>query len=56
MVGYGERRKSGVIVLFLPVVASVAFLLIADLDSPRGDTIRVHAQNLAALSRSINAP
>jgi hypothetical protein len=56
LVGYGERRKSGVIVFILPVVASVAFLLIADLDSPRGGTIRVHAQNLAALSRSVEAP
>jgi hypothetical protein len=56
LVGYGERRKGGVIVFILPFVVSISFLLIADLDSPRGGAIRVHPQNLLAASQSIKAP
>jgi hypothetical protein len=46
LVGYGERRKGGLIVFILPIVISIALFLIADLDSPRGGAIRVHPQNL----------
>jgi hypothetical protein len=56
LVGYGERRKGGLIVFVLPVVVSISFLLIADLDSPRGGAIRVHPQNLLAASRTMKAP
>jgi hypothetical protein len=42
LVGYSERRKGGLIVFILPIVVSVSFFLIADLDSPRGGAIRVH--------------
>ena len=56
LVGYGERRKGGVIVFILPVVVSIAFFLIADLDSPRGGMIRVHPQNLVALEQSLKTP
>jgi hypothetical protein len=55
LVGYGERRKSGLIIFILPVVVSVSFYLIADLDSPRGGAIRVHPQNLLIAQRSMNA-
>jgi hypothetical protein len=49
LVGYGERRKGELILFILPMVVSVAFFLIADLDSPRGGVIRVQPQNLTAL-------
>jgi hypothetical protein len=55
LVGYGERRIGGVIVFILPFVVSISFLLIADLDSPRGGAIRVHPQNLLAASQSVKA-
>jgi hypothetical protein len=55
MVGYGERRKGGALLLVLPVITSIAFLLIADIDSPRGGIIRVLPQNLLLLSESIKA-
>jgi hypothetical protein len=44
----GARRY-----LVLPLIAAIAFLLIADIDSPRGGIIRVRPQNLEALVHSI---
>lgn len=41
--------------LVLPLILSIAFFLIADIDSPRGGIIRVHPQNLVALSNSLRA-
>ena len=38
----------------LPLVVSIAFLLIADIDSPRRGMIRVVPQNLDSLSRSLH--
>ena len=37
----------------LPVVVSVAFMLIADIDSPRRGIIRVNPQNLISLAKSL---
>ena len=56
LVGYGSHRVkvSGILILVLPVIVSIAFLLIADIDSPRGGLIRVKPQNLRALARSIH--
>ena len=53
LIGYGERRKSVVLLFVLPVVVSISFLLIGDIDSPRGGMIRVLPQNLIALSQSL---
>ncbi|MBV8833753.1 MAG: hypothetical protein JO108_31530 [Acidobacteriaceae bacterium] len=39
--------------LFLPLIVSVAFFLIADLDSPRRGIIRVVPQNLISLSSNL---
>jgi hypothetical protein len=39
--------------LVLPFILSIAFLLIADIDSPRGGFINVSPQNLISLSRSL---
>lgn len=51
--GYGERGNSVLILLILPVILTIAFFLIADIDSPRGGVIRVLPQNLLSLSQSI---
>ncbi len=53
ILGYGERQTDSVLLLVLPVIASIAIFLIADIDSPRGGIIRVLPQNLIALSQSL---
>ncbi|MGA7842910.1 MAG: hypothetical protein WBS17_09410 [Candidatus Acidiferrales bacterium] len=57
MFGYGARRtKAGVIhVLVLPLVLSIAFFLVADIDSPRRGVIRVKPQNLISLAESLHS-
>jgi len=50
---HAERRK--VLLLVLPLVLSISFLLLADLDSPRGGVIRVHPQNLESLAQSLHS-
>ncbi|MFZ0522890.1 MAG: hypothetical protein WAL95_17820 [Candidatus Acidiferrales bacterium] len=52
--GYGARRgKVGVVhLIVLPLVLSIAFLLIADIDAPRRGIIRVVPQNLISLAQS----
>jgi hypothetical protein len=49
--GEGKRRRP---LLVLPIILAVAFLLLADLDSPRGGVIRVRPQNLLALQESLH--
>lgn len=51
LVGLGSRRPaSGTgLLMVLPLVVAVSFMLIADIDSPRGGLIRVIPQNLQAL-------
>jgi hypothetical protein len=56
LVGYRERRSGKLFLFVLPVIISISFFLIADLDNPRGGAIRVHPQNLLATSQSIRAP
>jgi hypothetical protein len=55
LVGYGARRaKMGQVNgLVLPLVLSIAFFLIADIDSPRRGIIRVVPQNLMSLAESL---
>lgn len=54
MLGYEVGGLRGKIpVLVLPAALSIAFFLLADLDSPRGGVIRVYPQNLMALSDSL---
>jgi hypothetical protein len=55
LLGYGERRRGARLLLVVPAVVSISFLLIADIDSPRGGIIRVLPHSLIALSRSIKA-
>jgi hypothetical protein len=46
LVGYGARRAEveRILLLVLPLVVSISFSLIADIDSPRGGVIRVQPQ------------
>jgi hypothetical protein len=58
LVGLGAPKPQGSapILVILPVVLSLAFFLIADIDSPRGGAIRVRPQNLEILAESLRAP
>jgi hypothetical protein len=53
LIGYGERKGGALALLVLPVVISIAMLLIADIDSPRGGVIHVLPENLISLSQSM---
>jgi hypothetical protein len=55
LVGYGSRSaKAGSRLLpILPLVVAVAFMFIADIDSPRHGVIRVQPQNLISLAESM---
>jgi len=57
LVGYDARHIEGKIKKFfiLPLIVSIAFFLIADMDSPRRGVIRVHPQNLESLARALRA-
>jgi hypothetical protein len=46
LIGNGAHRASTLLFLVLPLAISIAFFLIADLDSPRGGLIRVRPQSL----------
>jgi hypothetical protein len=52
LVGYGARRAHIKTLQFfvLPLLVSIAFFLIADIDSPNGGVILVRPRNLAALT------
>jgi len=58
LLGYSSHQLKGNMKRFfiLPLVVSVSFFLIADLDSPRGGVIRVSPQNLMSLSSILRAP
>ena len=55
LVGYGSRSaKAGSKLLpILPFVVAIAFMLIADIDSPRHGIIRVSPHNLISLAESL---
>jgi hypothetical protein len=57
LVGYGARRAEAerILMLVLPLVVSICFFLIADIDGPRGGVIRVQPQNLVSLAKSLHA-
>jgi hypothetical protein len=50
LVGYGARGANtrSVLLLVLPLIVSISFLLIADIDSPRSGLIHVVPQNLVS--------
>ena len=55
LLGYGQQalKRWGFLVVVLPLTISIAFLLIADIDSPRGGFIRVGPENVVDLSASL---
>ncbi len=57
LVGYDlQDRKAGrTLIPILPLIVSIAFFLIADIDSPRGGVIHVHPENLISVSESFSA-
>jgi hypothetical protein len=57
LVGYGARKAEaeGILMLVLPLLVSISFFLIADIDSPRGGLIRVQPQNLLSFAQSLHA-
>jgi hypothetical protein len=57
LVGYRARdvKAEPMLLLVLPLVVSIGFFLIADIDSPRGGVIRVKPQNLASVVESLRA-
>ena len=55
LLGVGAHRTKATLFVVVPLVVAVAFMLIADIDSPRGGVIRVRPQNLESLSSSLHA-
>jgi len=55
LLGYRERSTGKLTLLVLPAILSVAFFLIADIDSPRGGIINVAPHNLVATAQSMKA-
>jgi protein-S-isoprenylcysteine O-methyltransferase Ste14 len=57
LLGFGSRstKAAGRLLFVLPVVVAVAFMLIADIDTPRHGVIRVVPQNLNSLAQSFHA-
>ena len=54
LVGLAAKFPKGLLFLILPLAVSISFLLIADIDSPRGGLIQVNPQNLISLQKSIH--
>lgn len=53
LIGYSAREASVLLFLVLPLLVSIAFFLIADIDSPRRGEIHVAPQNLISLAQSL---
>jgi len=53
LLGYRERSGGQLTLLVLPVIASIAFFLIADIDSPYSGIISVVPQNLLSTSEAL---
>jgi hypothetical protein len=56
LIGYGSRsvNTGSKLLPILPILVSIAFMLIADIDTPRHGLIRVRPQNLISLSESLH--
>ncbi len=57
LVGYAARKSKDqpLLLLVLPLLVAVSFMLVADIDSPRGGIIRIHPQNLRSLASSLGS-
>jgi hypothetical protein len=54
LIGFGTHKRGAKLYVVLPLLVSIAFFLIADIDSPRRGVIRVRPQNLEILSQSLH--
>jgi len=54
LIGYGSHHRGAKLYAVMPLLVSIAFFLIADIDSPRRGVIRVAPQNLISLSQSLH--
>jgi hypothetical protein len=56
MIGYGARHAQvrAVPFLALPLLVSISFFLVADIDSPRGGLIHIRPQNLITVAESFH--
>lgn len=55
LIGYGARGRDWRIFLILPVMVSITFFLICDIDSPSGGGIRVDPENLLSLAHALRS-
>ena len=55
LLGYDARETNALLFLVLPLVVSISFYLIAEIDSPRAGVIRVLPQNLERLYPALHA-
>ena len=57
LLGYGARKLAAgsFLLMVLPLVVSISFFLVADIDSPRAGMIRVTAPNLTGLAEALRA-
>ncbi len=54
LMGLGAQgAKTNSLLLVLPLLVGISFLLVADIDSPRGGLVRLQPVNLIALSKSL---
>lgn len=54
LVGYDSHRSRNFLFAVLPLIVSITFFLIGDIDSPNQGVIRVLPRNLIALSQSLH--
>ena len=55
LIGYSAHGRDWRTLLIVPIVVSIAFFLISDIDSPRGGAILVVPHNLISLSQSLRS-
>ncbi len=53
LLGFGGQRFNAFLLLVVPATISVSFLLIAEIDSPRGGLIRIEPANLVSVAQSL---
>ena len=54
LIGFATHRRGAGLFTVMPFLVSIAFFMIADIDSPRQGVIRVAPQNLISLSQSLH--
>jgi hypothetical protein len=55
VIGYGAHERGTLLFTLVPLLVSIAFFLIADIDSPRRGVIRVRPQNMESLYQQLHS-